>query len=160
VSRELSAVRRSRAESGWTVDLVARALAASRIVAEYALARSASQLYATPRVPAPAGALVLSRRFRQEAAVLVSGSVTPKTITLALADRGGDGQPTRHRLEELRDTLAELTRAEYAEAGALENTALDQSLTRMEQLARRLAVEHHWLVRRLGPLFRRRAWWP
>jgi hypothetical protein len=154
VSRELSAVRRHRADSGWTVDLIARALAASRIVAEYALSRSASQLHATPRMQAPAGALVLPRRFRHEAAVLVSGSVTPKTIDLALADRAADGRAGSRRLEELKDTLAQFTRAEYAEAGVLEDTALDESLSRVEQLARRLAVERNWLMRRLAPLFR------
>ena len=154
VSRELGAVRRDRADSGWTVDLIARALAASRIVAEYALSRSASQLHATPRAHAPAGALVLPRRFRQEAAVLVSGSVTPKTIALALADRTADGLAGSPRLEELRDTLAAFTRAEYAEAGVLDDTALDESLSRVEELARRLAVERNWFMRRLTPLFR------
>ena len=78
VSRELSAVRRDRADSGWTVDLVARALAVSRIVAEYALDRSASQLHATRRAHAPAGALVLPRRFRQEAAVARLGLGDPE----------------------------------------------------------------------------------
>ena len=36
------------------------------------------------------------------------------------------------------------TRAEYAEAGVLDDTALDESLSRVEQLARRLAVERNW----------------
>jgi hypothetical protein len=157
VSRELSAVRRDRNDTGWTVPLVARALAASRIVAEYALSRPASQLPATPRLSAPAGTLVLPRRFGQDAAVLVSGSVTPKTIALALIERAGDGHLAPARLEELKDTLTEFTRAEYAEAGTLEETALDQSLSRVEQLARRLAVEHNWLMRRLTPIFRLRA---
>jgi hypothetical protein len=157
VSRELSAVRRDRDDTGWTVPLVARALAASRILAEYALSRPASQLPATPRMQAPAGTLVLPRRFGQDAVVLVSGSVTPKTVALALIDRAADGQVAPQRLEELKDTLTEFTRAEYAEAGRLEETILDQSLSRVEQLARRLAVEHNWLMRRLTPLFRLRA---
>ena len=39
----------------------------------------------------------------------------------------------------------------------LEDTALDESLSRVEQLARRLAVERNWFMRRLMPLFRRPA---
>jgi hypothetical protein len=156
VSRELSAVRHDRADNGWTVALVARALAASRIVGEYALSRSASQLHATPRVQPPAGALVLPRRFGQDADVLVSGSVTPKTIALALVEHAADGQVAPQRLEELKATLTEFTRAEYADAGALEETLLDESLSRVEQLARRLAIEHNWVMRRLTPLLRLR----
>jgi hypothetical protein len=157
VSRALAAVRRDRADTGWTVDLVARTLAAARVIAEYALARSASQLHATPRESAPAGTLVLPRRFRQQAAVLVSGSATAKTIALALTDHAADGRAASPRLEQLRDTLTALTVAEYAEAGVLQDSALDESLTQLEQLARRLAVERNWFMQRLRPLLPQRA---
>jgi hypothetical protein len=155
VSRELATVRDDRTASGWTTGLVARALAAARIVAEYALSRPASQLHATPREQAPAGALVLPRRFRQNAAVLVSGSVTPKTMALALAERTADGHPVSPRLEELRAALTEFTRAEYNQSGQLEDTSLDESLSQVERIARRLAIERHWMVRRVTPLFTR-----
>src|SRR5262249_55970315 len=43
VGRELAAVQRQREDSGWTSELAARALAALRIVATYALGRKAAR---------------------------------------------------------------------------------------------------------------------
>ncbi len=98
----------------------------------------------------PAGALLLRGRWRGADAVLVSGSATPKTLALEMATRAADKETVPARLEELRETITALTEAEYAESGQLPGaSSLDESLTTLERLARRLTLERSWPMNRL-----------
>ena len=71
----------------------------------------------------PAGALVLPRRFRQKAAVLVSGVGDAKDHRPgARRPSPADGDGAAQRLEELKDTLTQFTRAEYCRERACSKT--------------------------------------
>lgn len=147
--RALSAVRRRVDGAGrWEADDVADALAAIRIVGACAADGTPSQRLASTAEAAPSGALAVRRRWGAGARVIVSASETPKSLGAAVdAQRGGTA-----RLRVLRDALAVLTAAQYADAGPLDAAALDGALDSSLGVAKRLALERtlrlDWLQRR------------
>jgi hypothetical protein len=155
VVRELDNVERARDQDGWSGDLAARALAAGRIVAEIAVAGAVSQ-QAGDRRAAGSGALLLKRRWPSSETVLVSASMTPKTLGLEL-DRRRDRQAASTDLQALHRALAGFTQVAYGDGDgqALDGSSLDASLATVRRLARRLTLEHAWPVRRLAPVIRR-----
>jgi hypothetical protein len=156
-NQQLVAVRREREAGGWTIVGVAHALATARIVAEYAIGRAANQRRADARRPAPAGSMVIARRWHPGEVVLVSGAVTPKTLALELTRRAQDQEHAPARLEQLRQALTVFTVAEYSDGGLLDERALDESLSTIEGIARRLALERTWLLQRFKPSRWRRS---
>lgn len=162
--REFSTVRRERETAGWTPALVGRALAALRIVSGYGIRQPASQLVANGHAEGDEGTLLLSRGLLKGEHVRVSGSVTPQTVAREIAKASTNGRRDTPRLEELQDLLTTFTRAHYGGNDAVSDVALDESLASAERLARKLRVEHGWLVRKLTVLSRRttslrqRAW--
>src|SRR5207253_3985747 len=90
VGRELAAVRRARDSGGWTPELAARALAALRIAATYALGRRVGQAaLVTSRksqVTSPGnGQLVLRTGWPKGKNIAVSGAVTAQTVAREVA---------------------------------------------------------------------------
>ena len=127
-SRALTDVQREAAGGAWTAGLVARALAAARLIAAIAARRPVHQ------VPGSAdgsdGRLVATDWRRRPTAI--SASATPE-------DLPGDGQ-----WSELRSALAALTRAQYSRDGALDSSTLDEAVTQSLAAARVLGSAHAW----------------
>jgi hypothetical protein len=132
-ARVLGDVQREAA-GGWTSDLVARALAATRIVAAMAVGRTVHQ----ERGGEAAG----------EGRVIVHGW-RGKTTAVSASATAQDVED-----DELRSALATLTRAQYSRDAALESGALDDAVTRAMSSARHLRAAH------AGPKAYLRRWMP
>lgn len=160
--RELADVQRQREAGGWTADLAGRALAGLRIVGTYALGSHASRtLDGHFSVPAESGNLVMSAGWRKRKRILVSGSATPRTMLKAIAASNGNGaQPGE--LESIEQALSRFTAAQYGRNGALDDSALDESLAAGQRVLRRLKIEQLWpirkFVRRKAPDTGQRVW--
>jgi hypothetical protein len=125
LGHQLDAIARERELTGWTPDLVGRALAASRVAAASALTQPIGHAGTSQE---SAGTIpVDARGWRRQARGRVFGTVTPE----AMRGRNGGG------VEQLQRALEHLTRAHYGRSGILDNTALDETL----QNARRVVEE-------------------
>jgi hypothetical protein len=105
----------------------------------------------------PEGRLRVRRRFRGQAAA-VTAHVTTDTLTKTLAALPADAPAaTRSRLEQLRDVLAALTRAQYGAAGAFDATAVDEAVTSARAIGTAMAREQltsprEWFRRPVAPV--------
>jgi len=146
--RELGDVQQSARTVGWTAENVARALAATRVIASYAAGRPVSQRPMTQAAPVD-GELVLGGRFGPR--VAVSGAATAGALS--------DGM---HR--ELHDALAQLTSARYGRANVPDEASLDEAVRSSLRTAERVASAHTWLNKTTASLrasargWRPRAW--
>jgi hypothetical protein len=132
--RELANVQRERQTDGWTDALVARAAAALRVIAGYAVGRPAAQ---APGLAASAvgGQLALTRGLLRRRHALVSASVTPADL--------GDAGTSSGAVQAVRDGLTAITAARCGRA-ALDDSAVDGAMRAGSDLARRLALRHSW----------------
>jgi hypothetical protein len=146
VSQELSAVGREREADGWTPGLIGRALAASRIVAGYALARPANQLAADRRTNLHEGGLTVGRGLLRRQRTFISASVTPQRIARELGVEP-DHAPSTVGLERMQRTLTAFGQVQYGVQGRVPDLTLDESLESAQSLARRLTFQHRWLMR-------------
>ena len=165
VGRELAAVRRDRnSNGGWTPDLAARALAALRVAATYAIGRrvgyaklnqqsaiSNQSAISHQQSAISDGTLVLRNGLFRGKPIAVSGAVTPQTVARELA-RGGAASNARRTvlLESLAQALTTLTTAGYSRDGKLDDTALDEALTTAFQVLKRMRIEQTWIMKRLA----------
>jgi hypothetical protein len=142
---------------GWTPEALAEAHTAARIVAAIATGAGARELSLGPATVLPEGRLRVRRRFRGQAAA-VTAHVTTDTLTKALAALPADAPAaTRSRLEQLRDVLAALTRAQYGAAGAFDATAVDEAVTSARAIGTAMAREQltsprEWFRRPVAPV--------
>ncbi len=156
VGRELSAIRRQREGSGWTEDLAGRTLAALRILAAYTLARHASQARVSGNGARHGeGSVAVPRGWIGGRRVLVSGSLTAQSVQDLRRSHGGDGVSGRPEvLDALESALGRLTAVRYGRDGALDETALDESLATGQGLHRRARLENTWPAKKLAALRR------
>lgn len=151
--RELAAVQKEREQQGWTDVLAARALAATRLAAGYALGRSASQR-ANAAATAGEGRLVAKSMFGGKPRVL-SSPVTAGDLKRA-ATAGNAVVP--EAIDDLGEALTTFAAAQYGRTGALDQTALDAALSSAIAGAGRVKRRHTWLhelfsrIRRPQPL--------
>ncbi|HZT76884.1 MAG TPA: hypothetical protein VFA27_09515 [Vicinamibacterales bacterium] len=160
VGRELAAVRRERQSSGWTPALATRGLAALRVIGAYATGRKVSKAtqstidtrQSTVNAPAIDGQLVLRTGVPpKRKTVIVSGAATPAAAAreaVRLRARGFEARA--QELESLEQALARFTTAQYAQAGTLDESALDEGVATGLTLLRRLQVEQLWPMRRFA----------
>ena len=167
VGRELSAVQRGRAGSGWSPELAGRALGALRIAATYAIGRPVSQMPASRLLAdggetAEPGRLILKAGWPRGKRIAVSGAVTPQTITRVLARPGGTAAHTA-LLETVSRALGSLTAATFSRDGALDDSSLDEAMATSKTVLRRMKLEQLWFMKRLaarraGTEMDNRAW--
>jgi hypothetical protein len=162
--RELVAVQQRRRTEGWSDELAGRALAAIRIIGAYAVGGGSSQVVTATATELDEGHLVLHGGVLRGTQVFVSGSITAATVAGALA--AAEPGSRRHAdLEHLHEALVRFAALRYGRDGANANEAeLDESLDHCIAIARRIAVQHLWPVRRFRALtgsateLGRRAW--
>ncbi len=155
VGRELSAVRRERQASGWNAALATRALAALRVIGAYATGRKVSKIVQPPSPVAQAaldGQLLLRTGVPpRRKTVIVSGSATTSMVAREAARLHTIGRVKRaQELESLEQALSRFTTAQYGQAGALDDTALDEGMDNGTALLRRLQIEQLWPMRRFA----------
>ena len=111
---ELTTVR-SEAKGGWSPELAARAAAALRVAAGYAIGRLPRQRPLDADSTAGDGRLVVTRRGLQTRRIAVTSAVTSQELTAALEKLPlTTPHEKRSGLEDLRNALASFTRALYA----------------------------------------------
>lgn len=138
-SRELAAVAREKAASGWTHELVDRALASTRVVAAAAAGRPISQR------PVPAGATVgegrlLARGPKRGMKRVVSAPTTARDLAQDAASLPVSS-PGRAALETLRDALSAFGAFQYSRPGSIDESALDDALEGATRVARRALLQ-------------------
>jgi len=136
VGRELAAVRRDRnGGGGWTPELAARALAALRVAATYAVGRRVGYQTINPHLrPAESllsdGRLVLRSGLFRGKPIAVSGAITAQSVARELARRGVPANARRtSMLESLAQALSAFTVAGYSRDRKLDGVALDEALS-------------------------------
>ncbi len=147
LSQELGDVRRLRGVEGWTDALGARALAALRVVAAYAVSRPVNQVPGHGTQPSD-GQLVVRGRWMGRNAALVSGSAT--SATLAEARRSIENGRDSERLADLGLAMSCLSSKAYGrDAGSANDADLDEALDVGVRELERLRREHSWLAKKL-----------
>lgn len=113
VANELSEIQ-AAAKGGWSADLAARAAAALRIAAAYALGRAPRQRAVDGDRPAD-GRLVVTRRGLKTRRVAVTSPVTSQDLTDALEKLPlTTPHERRTAMEDVRNALAAMTRSMYS----------------------------------------------
>jgi hypothetical protein len=131
VRRELREVQQQTRGVGWNLDAVARALAATRVVASYLSGHTVAQIEAQD---VRTGQLSFGRGVFGRRRIAVSASAT------AQAMRGNAAAPT------LDDALTAFTAARYSRTESFDNSALDEALATALRAADRAASQHTWLA--------------
>src|SRR3954454_617419 len=159
VGRELAAVRRDRNNGGgWTPDVAARALAALRVAATYALGRRVGYrklnrhaATGTQPVALSDGTLVLRNGLFRGKPIAVSGAITAQTVARELA-RGAAASNARRTtlLDSLAQALTTFTTAGYSRDGKLDDVALDEALSTAFQVLKRMRIEQTWIMKRFA----------
>lgn len=147
--RELSDVTRARQAEGWTDALVARAAAALRVIAGYAIGEPAAQSVGHS-AKAIDGQLALSQGMLRRRRALVSSSVTPADLAAAAETDGA--------VQRVRDGLAAATAARFGRS-AVDEGAVESAVSAAGELAGRLAWRHSWPMMRWTRFTRRIAAW-
>jgi hypothetical protein len=140
---QLSAVQ-TEGSGGWTPDLLSRALASARVVAGYAVGRRASQHALGPGTdPVDARFTVTSGLFRKRRASVASPTTTDDLARAIELLPATSETERRARLEQLRDALAKLTRAQYANAPAAD-AQIDDAVRSILGAGAEVKREHAW----------------
>jgi hypothetical protein len=135
---ELKEVRRAREAGGWSSNLAARALAALRLAASYALARTVAQT-PTGNNEIAAGQLRVTSRVPYRRAMIVSGSATAGAVAQALRKAESSGMPVDERLRDLQVALERFGAAAYGRDSMPSDADLDDALERGMRAVRHVA---------------------
>jgi hypothetical protein len=147
VARELNEVRRTREAGGWTSELAARALAALRLAASYALGQPIAQTPAARGAVPATGQLHVSPRVPYRHGMIVSGSATAGAVAQALRRDESSGTPVDERLKDLHVALERFGTAAYARDRVLSDTDLDDALEHGMRAVRHVARLYTWPAR-------------
>jgi hypothetical protein len=140
---ELAAVH-ARAAGAWTDDAIARALAATRLVAAASIGHAISQKPAQAGLDA-AGRLQVGYGLLRRTAVSVSSAVTAADVARARAGSAAS-PPRQQQLERLQDGLSALSDALYRREPARDAAALDEAVRQAIAAAKDVAREpRQWL---------------
>ena len=131
VRRELADVQQQTRGAGWSGELVARALAAARVVAGYAAGHAVSQ---SEVEDARAGGLPIAGGLFGRRRISVSAAATAPVV------RGNT------MADELDEALTTLTAARYGRADTYDGGQLDDALSAAIRSADRVAAHHTWFA--------------
>ncbi len=141
---ELTDVQSAAAAEGWTDTLVARALAAVRVVASLAIRHPVSEKELTARTPVPEGRLPVTHGRIKGMRAAVSSAVTATDVALAGSQLADDvSMSHRHQLEGLQSALAVLTAASYCQAPVRDAAVLNEAARHATEVAGQLQSERN-----------------
>ncbi len=157
--REASLVKSEVARSGWTIDLIDRLLAVSRVAGTVALGRPVAQRVVERDAAPREGQLTLRKRGVGATRVVISGSATAATAAAGVAP--ADGSRTDPRLtvslQELSESLQVLAAARYGRGGELDAPTIDAALDTATRALERLHAITQWRARAADRLSRATA---
>ncbi len=157
---ELHSAQALAAAEGWSDAAVARALAATRVVAALAIDHHISEKALKANVPVPEGRLAVSHGRLKARRAAVSSSATAADVALA-ASRLDDAVSLshRHQLQGLQAALADLTAALYRQAPARDAAVLNEAARHVEEVAHDLQRERSaWRTLRQGLIAQGTSW--
>lgn len=130
VAAELARVRSERRVSGWLPQLLDRALAATRIVAAYALDIPVTIVPVKARTAVPRGTVVVPARLLPGPWAAAASSVTARTVADARTRAAGAAADSGRLLQlgDLEQALAVLTAARYGRDATMDESALDDAM--------------------------------
>ena len=137
------AATQSRAHAeGWSEELVARALGATRVIAAAAIDQPVSYKVAADGA-APEGRLLVRHGLVRKTAASVSSAVTADDVMRAAA--GGTLSTTRRQqLEGLQSSLSTLSNALYRKDAVRDGSSLDDAVRHATAVAKDVAAERRW----------------
>jgi len=150
----LAEVGADAARVGWSPGLARRAVAALRIASAVALGRPVAQEVAGSGARERDGQLTVRTGWLRPRRVLVSASVTPRTIARYLENGHDADARVRATLSPMSDTLSSLSALSYGRSGTLEGHDLDEALAAGRAAVRRLRVGTLWPARTMTALRR------
>ncbi|HUE90450.1 MAG TPA: hypothetical protein VMO26_30565 [Vicinamibacterales bacterium] len=130
VRRELAAIQQQARGAGWSLDTVARALAAGRVVGSYFSGQVVAQHEAERTT---SGEIGVARGLIGRRRIAVSAATTAQALNHASP---GD----------LDAALTTLTAARYGRAETYNDSALDEALESVMRAAGRASARHTWLA--------------
>lgn len=140
-SRELSSVKSSVREEGWSGDLAGRAASALRLAGAVALRKPVSQRLVARDVAASEGQIAMGRGWRA-GKILLSSAVTAGTLN-------GAASPIWSSLSQ---TLGTFSSLRYSRAGTPDATTLDAALAEGQDLVKRLWRTQLFRMGKTAPL--------
>lgn len=143
-ARELADVQSAAAGEGWTDAVVARALAAVRVVAALSIHHQISEKVLTAGATVPEGRLAVSHGRLKAMRAAVSSPVTATDVARAGSQLHDDVSLTeRHQLEGLQSALAELTGASYRHSPVRDAAVLGEAVRHAAEVANQLQNERN-----------------
>jgi hypothetical protein len=138
------AATQSRANAeGWSDELVARALASTRVIAAAAIDQPISQKALAADGATPEGRLLVRHGVLRKTGASVSSAVTADHVRAAA--RGGALSKTRQQqLEGLQSALSTFSTALYRKDPSRDGSALDDAVRHAIAVARDVAAERRW----------------
>jgi hypothetical protein len=146
--RELANVRLDREANGWNRELAARALAAARVVATFALSCRVSQTLSASGDKAQSGQLVVSDGWLRPKTALISTGITSESFVQALSQSVPSANGRVARLGSLQTALVSLAAIAYGRDETLDLTHLDDSVSVALDVLQRLKRENAWIRRK------------
>jgi hypothetical protein len=151
---ELIAVEFDRGANGWTQDNASRALAASRVIAAYALHRQVTQTgVALDATPQSGQFVVRDGWFRPRSTAISSGTTTDWFLAESGAKTSRNGSRPE-RFAQLQTALNSFAAAVYGREQAVDAARLDEAASVVREAARRLKRENTWIFRKLRSVSR------
>ena len=140
---DLAATQSRANAAGWSDELLARALASTRLVTAAAIDQPISQKAVAADGAPPEGRLLVHHGIIRKTGASVSTAVTADH--LAAAARGGALSTTRRQqLEGLQSALATLSNALYRKDPARDAASLDEAVRHAMAVAKDVAAERRW----------------
>jgi hypothetical protein len=147
-------VAEDASKTGWTPDLARRAVAAMRIAGAVALDRPVAQAFVGADAVEREGQLTVRTGWIRPRRVLLSASVTPKSIASHL-NNGRTLRPnTRARLESISEALGVFSAASYGRNGKADSSTLDAAVESSTDVIRGLRTSARWPLRTATALVR------
>jgi hypothetical protein len=143
----ISEVAADASRTGWTPDLARRAVAAMRIAGAVALERPVAQNFVGSDAIEREGQVTVRKGWIRPRRVLLSASVTPKSITSHLQNGRTLRANARARLESISDALGAFSAASYGRNGKADSTALDAAAESSKDTIRSLRASARWPMR-------------
>ena len=138
VLRELTRLRQTTAGPGWTLEGVARALAALRVAAAVAISNPIALAPIDPDAPTRGGQIRLRHGYLRPKAASISSGLTAATLNRRLEEPLPFLVADRETVEHLGRAIAAFTTARYGRSGALPQDSLTRNLETSIELTKRL----------------------
>jgi hypothetical protein len=141
---DLAAVQSRASAEGWTEELVARALASTRVIAAAAIGQPVSQKPLPATGAVPEGRLGVDHGFVRKTSASVSSPVTADDVMRASAADNGFSTTRKQQLEGLQAALSTLTSALYRKEQSRDAAALEEAVRHAIAVAKEVAGERRW----------------